>query len=87
VRKDVLRNDTGEPLARLCTWDTTIGQDWLFVCDVTKKCKERAEDHYKPGQKRKHSSKQTSSKRCIIYNCASYVYRFDAQVTSVFDTR
>jgi hypothetical protein len=56
IRKDVIRNDLGEPMARLCTWDTAVGQQALFDCDATKKCKEGDESSYRIGQKRKHTS-------------------------------
>ncbi len=40
VRKDLIRNAMGYPLAKFCSWDTAVGQDSLFP-DLSKKMKER----------------------------------------------
>lgn len=41
VRKDIIRNDLGDPVAKLCTWETKVGQEFLFEGDVGKAAKER----------------------------------------------
>ena len=34
TRKDMIGNDLGEPLPRLCTWETNIGVNELLDCDI-----------------------------------------------------
>lgn len=40
ARKEVVRNDLHDPIAKMCTWDTPVGVDKLFGVDVLKKAKE-----------------------------------------------
>ena len=55
VRKDIIRNDLKYPMAKLCTWETPVGDDWLFGSDVVKKVKEKSDfKKLKPYFKRKY---------------------------------
>ena len=42
IRKDLIRNALGYPVAKFCTWDTRVGQETLFQ-ELNKKVKERDE--------------------------------------------
>ena len=42
IRKDLIRNALGYPVAKFCTWDTRVGPDSLFQ-ELGKKVKERDE--------------------------------------------
>ncbi len=44
VRKDLVRNAMGFPVAKFCNWETPVGKDLLFP-DLTKKIKERDDAH------------------------------------------
>ncbi len=46
VRKELIRNSLGYPLAKFCTWENVVGQDVLFT-ELTKKLKDRDETQYK----------------------------------------
>ncbi len=46
IRKELIRNALGFPLAKLCTWETPIGQDLIFP-DLGKKLKDKDEVHIK----------------------------------------
>ena len=47
VSKNIVRNELGEPMARLCSWDTPVGADSLFEGDVGKMIKEREDGRAK----------------------------------------
>ena len=40
-RKDVIRNDYGEAVQKICTWEMPVGVDQLFGIDVYKKLDEK----------------------------------------------
>jgi hypothetical protein len=44
VRKDTVRNELHDPVAKLCNWDTPVGQEVLFDVDIVKKVKEIEDD-------------------------------------------
>ncbi len=46
VRKELVRNALGYPLAKFCTWDTPVGIEDLFP-DLSKRMKERDETQLK----------------------------------------
>ncbi len=46
VRKELIRNSLGFPLAKFCTWDTVVGQDLLFT-ELSRKLKDRDETQFK----------------------------------------
>ncbi len=46
VRKELIRNSLGFPLAKFCTWDTVVGQEVIFT-ELSKKLKDRDETQYK----------------------------------------
>ncbi len=46
VRKELIRNAMGFPLAKFCSWDTPVGTEFLFT-DLSKKLKEKDELQYK----------------------------------------
>ncbi len=46
VRKELVRNALGYPIAKFCTWDTPAGPSQLFD-DLPKKLKEREESYLK----------------------------------------
>ncbi len=46
VRKELVRNSLGYPIAKFCTWDTLVGASLLFD-DLPKKLKEREESYLK----------------------------------------
>ena len=46
VRKDVVRNSCGYPLAKWCTWDTAVGPTQLFD-NLPRKLKEREDTYLK----------------------------------------
>ena len=54
VRKDIVRNDVGDPIARLCNWETAVGTSFLFDCDVGKKCEERDKAAQRLKKKKKY---------------------------------
>ena len=41
TRKDNIRNDVGEAMSKVCTWDMKVGTTTLFDGDVAKTLKER----------------------------------------------
>ena len=58
VRKDIVRNELGEPMARLCSWDTPVGADTLFEGDVGKMIKEREDGRAKIVRRKKRFFKK-----------------------------
>ncbi len=46
IRKELIRNALGYPLAKFCTWDTPVGVEDLFP-DLSKRLKEREESQLK----------------------------------------
>ena len=63
TRKDLVRNDAGEPLSRLCTWETPVGTDKLFDVDVPK----AIEDRDKAAQRLKKKRRQYKWVHFTIY--------------------
>ena len=53
VRKELVRNCLGYPIAKYCTWETAVGEETLFV-DLGKKSKDKDELHYKLRKKSKY---------------------------------
>ena len=41
LRKENVRNDAGDPIGRLCTWDYKVGRDLLFGGEVGKTVRDR----------------------------------------------
>ncbi len=46
VRKELVRNSLGFPIAKFCSWETPVGEDVLFT-DLGKKLKDKDEVHFK----------------------------------------
>ncbi len=40
VRKELVRNSLGFPIAKFCTWETVVGEEQLFV-ELGKKLKDK----------------------------------------------
>ncbi len=55
VRKELIRNALGYPLAKFCTWDTPVGVEDLFP-DLSKKLKEREESQLKLRRRNRYGS-------------------------------
>ncbi len=53
VRKELIRSAMGFPLAKLCTWETPVGQELLFP-DLGKKLKDKDEVQVKLRRRRKY---------------------------------
>ena len=53
VRKELIRNHLGMPLAKFCSWETPVGQEHLFT-DLGKKLKDRDETQVKLKRKNKY---------------------------------
>ncbi len=69
VRKDIIRNDLKYPMAKLCTWETPVGDDWLFGPDVVKKVKEKSEfKKLKPYFRRKSGKYNKGRRHGYGYN-------------------
>ncbi len=51
VRKELIRNSLGFPLAKFCTWETVVGAEVLFT-ELSKKLKDRDETQYKLRRKK-----------------------------------
>ena len=45
ARKDIIRNDMGYPISKLCNWKYKVGGDQLFEDDLMKKLRELKEQH------------------------------------------
>ena len=71
ARKDVIRNELHEPVAKLCNWDTPVGQKMLFGEDMLKKIKEVEETKALDKNFRKRGYSQNSG-----YSSRSHPYRF-----------
>ena len=46
VRKELIRNSLGQPLAKFCTWDHPVGTDLIFP-ELSKKLKDRDDTQFK----------------------------------------
>ncbi len=46
VRKELIRNSMGFPVAKFCMWDTIVGHNVLFT-ELNKKLKDRDDTQYK----------------------------------------
>ncbi len=56
VRKELIRNSLGFPLAKFCGWDTPVGREELFM-DLPKMLKERDDTRYKLGCRQQNKYK------------------------------
>ncbi len=54
IRKELIRNALGYPIAKFCTWDTPVGIEDLFP-DLPKKLKEREESQLKLRRRNNYS--------------------------------
>lgn len=52
TRKDCIRNDSGDPIAKMCTWETPVGAEWLFAGDVAKQVHDKEQARLKLRKKR-----------------------------------
>ena len=60
VRKDVIRNNMGYPLSKMCTWEIPVGATKLFDVELGKKIKEKEEARFKLSKKKKFGYVQYS---------------------------
>ena len=54
TRKDIVRNNLGQPLSKLCNWETDVGATKLFDVEIGKRLKEKEEAKYKIKKPKKY---------------------------------
>ena len=56
VRKELIRNSLGFPMAKFCSWETPVGTESMFI-DLSKMLKERDDTRFKLSKRLKNKFK------------------------------